>query len=85
MATEPPTELTQFQQFVTRQIEKGHTSLTPEECLELWRIEHPSQQLAEDDLKAIKAAIIDLNNGDRGIPAEEFVNSLRAKHNLPAE
>jgi hypothetical protein len=39
---------------------------------------------AEDDLAAVQEAIHDMDDGDKGIPFEEFDRDFRARHDIPA-
>lgn len=38
--------------------------------------------LDESDLAAIQEAVDALNNGDRGVPFEEFDRAFRVRHNI---
>jgi hypothetical protein len=81
MATDPHSELAQFQQFVGQHVQNG-TPLSPEEVLDLWRIEHP--QSLDDDAIAIRQALADFDAGEMGVPLDEFEREFRRRHNLPA-
>lgn len=50
---------------------------TVEEVREQRRIAKPSQESATEDLAAIQSAIVDLERGDRGVPADEFLAKTR--------
>lgn len=81
MATDPHSELAQFQQFVGQHVQSG-TQLSPEEVLDLWRLEHP--QSLDDDAIAIRQALADFEAGELGTPLGEFEREFRRRHNLPA-
>lgn len=40
---------------------------------------------APEDLEAIQKALDDIENGDAGIPFEEFAREFRARHGLPRQ
>jgi hypothetical protein len=45
--------------------------------------ELPESNRLLDEVAAIKEALDDLANGDRGIPFEEFDRAFRQRHDLP--
>src|SRR5436853_451831 len=48
MAADPTHELEAFHRFLGEQLADGGSSLTPEECLELWRAQHPTAEQLRD-------------------------------------
>ncbi len=76
-------DLRDFHRFVGEKVNNGEASLSPEEVLDEWRMLHPAPEAIEEDVAAIQEAIDDMENGDRGIPFEEFDRDFRARHNLP--
>lgn len=85
MITEPINELRDFHRFVGEKFHNGGGSLSPEEVLDEWRTHHPDTTTVEDDVAAIQEAIDDMDNGDVGIPIEDFDRDFRARHNLPTK
>lgn len=87
MATDPHSELAQFQQFVGRHVQSG-TPLSPEEVLDLWRMEHPGREdfdeseIFEDDLEAIREAIAELEAGAPTYTIEEVVAEIRRRNGI---
>lgn len=87
MATDPHSELAQFQQFVGQHVQSG-TQLSPEEVLDLWRLEHPDPEdfgdpeIHEDDLEAIREAIAELEAGAPTYTIEEVVAEIRRRHGI---
>jgi len=79
MNTQSLNELIEFHRFVGEKVSNGGANLSPEEVLDEWRLLHPD----DDDMAAIQEAIDDLENGDVGIPLEEFDREIHAKYNLP--
>lgn len=75
-------ELQEFHRFVGEKVTKGVTFLSPEDVLEEWRTIHPTSEEMEDDIAAVEEALDDLENGDQGIPLEEFDREIRARYNL---
>lgn len=70
-------ELSQFHEFVRIQLQSGGTLMTPEQCLELWRHRNSSSESAAA-LADVRAALKEMDEGDVGVPAREFVRSLRS-------
>jgi hypothetical protein len=82
MATPSIHDLRDFHQFVGNKVNNGGALLSPEEVLDEWRMLHPDPGEVAEDVAAIQEAIDDLENGDTGIPFEEFDRSFRARHGL---
>jgi hypothetical protein len=82
MATERIDDLRAFRDFVDAQLENGGSSLTPEECLDLWIIENSSDEEREEALAAIRQGLEDMYAG-RTCSAREAIAELRRKHKLP--
>jgi hypothetical protein len=84
MSTRSLNELGEFHRFVGEKVNNGGPSMSPEDVLDEWRDLHPSAEVADSDAAAIQEAIDDMENGDTGIPFEEFDRDFRARHNLQA-
>jgi len=82
MATERVDDLRAFRDFVDAQLGNGGSSLTPEECLDLWIIENSSDEEREEALAAIRQGLEDMYAG-RTRSAREAIAELRRKHKLP--
>ena len=82
MATDSYSELTAFHDFLGKQIVGGHCDLTPEESLELWRVEHPTAEELELSIAAINAALADVAAGDQGRPAKQVIAEARQRYEL---
>ena len=81
MSTDLQTELEEFQEFVAGHVRAG-TVMSPEEALDVWRAEHPDDALRAENVKAVKAALRDMEDGDRGVPFEEFDREFRETHQI---
>jgi hypothetical protein len=77
-------ELRHFHQFLGDKLNGAGTDWSPEEALDEWRRLHPTAQPLEE-VAAIREALDDVANGDRGIPFDEFDCDFRKRHNLPAQ
>ncbi len=77
------TELEEFHAYVGERLRTAKERLSPEEVLDEWLLLHPDPQVHEENVKAIKAAIRDMEAGDRGVPFEEFDQEFRQRHNIP--
>jgi len=82
MATERVDDLRAFRDFVDAQLGNGGSSLTPEECLDLWIIENSSDEEREEAVAAIRLGLDDMYAG-RTRSAREAIAELRRKHKLP--
>ncbi|MCE9531311.1 MAG: hypothetical protein K8T89_09350 [Planctomycetes bacterium] len=85
MSSQTVHDLGNFHRFVGEKIHQGETSLSPEQVLDEWRDLNPDAKSAEDELDAIQEAIDDIENGDVGIPIEEFDRDFRVRRNLPTK
>ena len=74
-----------FAQFATEKLGSGGAELSLEELLDLWRVENPCPEQLHEDTLAVNAAIRDMENGDRGEPAEDVIRELRHRHNIPTD
>ena len=83
MKTTTVNELQQFHAFIAEKLANGGDYLTPEEVLDDWRELHPEPEDFEDDVAAIQAALDDLDNGEVGMPFEEFDRRMRKKLGMP--
>jgi hypothetical protein len=77
MATELKSELHEFHDFVGDQLRNGGAELTPEEVLGEYRMFHPTPEQHAANVEAVKEALRDMENGDRGRPVEEVLREIR--------
>ena len=77
-------QIDSFRRFASGRLQDG-SELSMDELYDLWRIENPPPAELDENVRAVQAAIDDLENGDRGVPLEEAIREARAKHNLPAD
>ncbi|HEY2840242.1 MAG TPA: hypothetical protein VGJ26_13890 [Pirellulales bacterium] len=82
MSIEPAAELFRFQQFIRDHLAKGE-AMSPEEALDLWRIENPDPGEHADVTNALREALSDMEAGDCGVPLEEFDRAFRRRHGIP--
>jgi len=81
MATERIDDLRAFRDFVDAQLDNGGSSLTHEECLDLWLIENPSDEEREEAVATIRQGLDDMYAG-RTRSARVAIAELRRKHKL---
>lgn len=77
-------QIDSFHRFATERIRSG-SDLTIDELYDLWRLEHLTSDELDENVRAVKAALDDFENGDRGVPLEEAIREIRKKHNLSAD
>jgi hypothetical protein len=83
MASTIVDELRSFHEFIARKLrEDGQQPPSPEECLDLWRMENPTPEEHKANLQAIREGLEDMRAG-RGIPLEEFDREFRERLGLP--
>lgn len=78
-------ELKRFHQFAEKQLAIGGAELSWEELVEMWQAENSSTERSQEDLLAVRAALRDLDNGDRGIPMDDHLRELHEKYGLAEE
>jgi hypothetical protein len=78
-----PDDLQQFRDFVNEQLMNGGKHMSPEECLDLWRLHHPSAEELAESVAAIREALEQSARGE-GRSARDVLAELRAELNLPA-
>ncbi|QDT36416.1 hypothetical protein [Stratiformator vulcanicus] len=72
-------ELRQFHEFASNRLLNDSAELSLEELLDQWRFENPSSMSVGKDVSAVKEAIKDYKEGDRGTIAGEHSATLRAE------
>lgn len=82
MATDPNPELAQFEQFIKLQVQSGR-NLSPEEALDLFRVEHPHPAEFEESVAALREALAEVETGVAGVPLEDFIRERRQHHGWP--
>ena len=73
-------QINSFHQFATEQLNSG-SAHSIDELYDSWR----TQNSTPEDLAAIQVAIEDMQNGDLGMPLEDHLDQMRAKHKLPRQ
>jgi hypothetical protein len=72
-------ELDSFHRFLGDQLANEGSLLTPEECLDLWRAQHPLDEELSASTRAIQEALDDMEAGDIGQPLEAFLAGFRSQ------
>lgn len=87
MPTVAVTELQEFAQFIQAKLTAGETKLSPEEVLDQWRGEHPSEEEFEENVRAIQESLAEMDAGARGKSVEqlrqEFAEFRRNRDSQP--
>jgi hypothetical protein len=73
-------ELIRFVEFARGLIAAGRTDLSLEQAVELWHGPSPCPDDAESTLAAVREAIADMEAGEVGMPAEQFIQEYRERH-----
>ncbi len=77
-------ELDSFHRFLGEQLASEGPALTPEECLALWRAQHPLDDELSASTRAIREALDDMEAGDTGQPLDIFLSEFRTDRRLPS-
>lgn len=85
MSADVHNELSGFHDFVGERLRNGGSHLTPEEVLEEWLLLHPNLDQHAQNVKAIRAAIRDMEAGDQGLEVEDHLLRLREEFGLEGE
>jgi hypothetical protein len=80
MFATPSNDLQTFIQFAQSQL--SDNPLSPEQCLTLYRLQHPSAEQRSADVAAVKEALAAIRAGDAGKPIEDFDQELRQRFHL---
>jgi hypothetical protein len=78
-------ELRDFHRFLSEKLSNGRVDCSPEEALDEWRLLCPDTQASDEEVAAIREALTDVANGDRGIRFEDFDCDFRKLHDLPGK
>jgi hypothetical protein len=76
-------ELRDFHRFLGEKLTEEAIELSPEEALDEWRQLHPDSQDFDAEVEAIRQALDDMTNGDKGTFFEAFGRDFRERHKLP--
>lgn len=82
MKADTHSELERFQAFVVEKLTNGSSDLTPEQVLDLWRIENPTTDEHAANVDAIREAVADMEAGDHGRPYKEVLDEIRERLRL---
>ena len=79
-------ELNSFTRFAKQRLSTcGEADLSLDELFDLWRAENPSDERYAENVAAVRAAINDFKNGDRGTPAGEHSDQIRREFGIKTE
>lgn len=74
-------DLSSFHRFISEHLSVCGGDLSPEEALDLWRMQQPD----DDAIAAVQEALQDMEEGDEGIPLDQFDRDFRQRHGLKAD
>lgn len=73
-------QLDSFHEFAKGQLDNNGSDLTFAELYEMWRVENPADEELAENVAAVKAAIRDMEQGDRGVPFDDHIREMREKY-----
>ena len=74
-----------FRDFLDAKLTNGGASLTLDEALVLWEVESQTDEERAATVQAVREALDDMQAGDTGMPAREFLAEVRSKYTVPAK
>jgi hypothetical protein len=69
-------QLDRFYQFATQRVTSAENAVSLDDLYFVWRAQNPTGQELTDSMAAVKAALVDLENGDTGQPARQALHDL---------
>lgn len=75
-------ELNRFHGFAVEKIDAGGNDWTLHDLLEQWEIQNSDPARLQADVLAVKAALNDLESGDRGMPFDDHLEALAVQFGL---
>jgi hypothetical protein len=75
-------QLLSFNEFVREKLLDDETDASLDELFDLWRIRNPTDAEYRENVAAVKAALDDVRNGDRGTPLEDHLREMSEKYNI---
>ncbi len=74
-----------FHRFASEQINQTDAHVSIDDLYDQWRLKNPTVQEQEADTLAVKAALRDLDRGDRGIALDDHLRQMRKKYDIPSD
>lgn len=71
-----------FHRFASEQLGKLGAEVSMDDLYDQWRLENPTEEEREADVRAVKASLRDMEQGDRGKPFGEHLQEMREKFGL---
>ena len=75
-------ELQSFYQFAERRLRNGGSELSLDDLYGEWRACNPTPEELQTDVLAVRAALHDLDAGEKGQPIEEFVTEFERRNGI---
>ncbi len=79
-----PTELERFHRFIAERLAESGNELTPEDCLDIWRANHPSPEELAESVAAIQEGLEQARRGE-GVPLDDFIRSFRSEKGISGD
>ena len=81
MSSNLNSEIAEFQQFISAQIQSGEPPASPEECLSRYRALHPTDDELSESVEAIETALRQKANGE-GKSLDQFDTDFRKRNQI---
>jgi hypothetical protein len=66
-------DIRSFAHFAEQHLSSGDSDLSIDELFDMWRAANPSANELAESVSSVKAAIVDMEAGDIGVPADEHL------------
>jgi hypothetical protein len=75
-------QLHNFYQFVEQRLRENQCEQTLDDLYAEWRAQNPTPEELETDVRAVRAALRDMDGGETGRPIEDFAAEFRQKNGV---
>jgi len=75
-------ELQSFYQFAERRLRSGASDQTLDDLYLEWRASNPAPGDLDANVRAVRAAIRDMDNGETGRPIDDFLADFRRQNGI---
>ena len=75
-------ELQSFYEFAEQRLRNGGSDLSLDDLYDQWRACNPTPDQLETDVLAVRAALRDLDAGEKGQPIDEFIGEFERRNGI---
>jgi hypothetical protein len=75
-------ELQSFYQFAEQRLRNGGREVSLDDLYGEWRASNPTPEELETNVRAVRAALRDLDAGEKGQPVDEFIADFERRNGI---